>query len=101
VWESVRSWIDRLTHAERWRITRVLPVVIVIGGLVAGVVDAWQRLDRAFVVDSFDLRMSIAPDGTTVIEEDIALTFSRPRRGIIRELPPEGTATQRPAGSLS
>ena len=100
-WESVRPRIDRLTHADRWRFTLALPIVLVIAGLLAGAVDAWQRLDQAFVIDSFDLRMSIAPDGTTVIEEDILVTFSRSRRGIIRELPPERTTTQRPAGTLS
>lgn len=100
-WDRVRPRLDRLTHAERWRITRVLPVVIVIGGLLAGVVDAWQRIDHAFVIDSFDLRMSIAADGTTVIEEDIVVTFSRSRRGIIRELPPERPTTRRSPTSLS
>ena len=71
-----------------WRVvfsTIVVVLTVAVGGLiglVAGLVDR----DDAFVIDRFEQRITIAPDGTPTVEERIEVTFSDRRRGIFRDL---------------
>lgn len=71
-----------------WRV--VFSVVVVFltlaaGGLVGFIAGQVER-DDAFVIDTFEQHITIAPDTTPTVEERIAVTFTEQRRGIFRDL---------------
>jgi uncharacterized membrane protein YgcG len=40
-----------------------------------------------FTTQRFDVTVAIQPDGTLIVREEIAITFTEPQRGLIRKLP--------------
>lgn len=70
---------------------RVLGSLVIAGLVVAGTIgvgivsDILER-DGAFTIERFDQHVSISSDGETEVVEELMVDFSRPRRGIFRDL---------------
>ncbi len=63
----------------------VVGVVLTAGGVMGAVLDRGEQ-DAAFVIDAFEQRITVDRDGTPRVAERIDVTFTEPRRGILRDL---------------
>ncbi|MEX1178880.1 MAG: DUF2207 domain-containing protein [Nitriliruptor sp.] len=80
-----------MTRATKLTVS-VLVVLAAFGLAVLAGVTAGPDRDEAFTIDRFDREVELTRDGQLQVIETIEVTFTEPRRGILRDLEGDGPA---------
>jgi uncharacterized membrane protein YgcG len=79
-----------VNRAAKLAVTGLVAAVVVVVPVVAGVASSTPPRDDAFTIDRFDREVVLEADGRLEVTETIDVTFHEPRRGIFRDLEPDG-----------